>query len=660
MVSVGSGARLRRTPGGILAPPSRLTGNSRMSQVQPAAARARNTGILGLAVGAIGVVYGDIGTSPLYAMKEAFGGPHAIAVNPGNVLGVLSLIFWSLIFVVSIKYVALIMRADNKGEGGIMALMALVQRVTAGDTRLRWVLMSLGIFGAALFYGDGMITPAISVLSAVEGLEIATPAFKPYVIPISLVVLVALFVFQRQGTASVGALFGPIMMLWFATLAILGTLSIARYPEVLAALNPAYAVAFFQANHWPGFIVLGAVVLAFTGAEALYADMGHFGRKPIRYAWFGFVLPALVLNYFGQGALLLHDEAAAQNPFYLLAPSWGLYPMVVLSTLAAVIASQAVISGAFSVTRQAIQLGYLPRMDVNHTSEREIGQIYIPIMNWGLLLGIVALVLGFQTSSNLAAAYGIAVTGTMAIDTILAFVVVRGLWKWSWTATIIGITLFLSVDIAFFAANAGKIVQGGWFPLVIALVIFTIMATWKRGRELLNERLKDLAIVGEPFLEGIAKHPPTRIPGTAIFLTTSHEGVPHAMLHNLKHNKVLHERVIFLKVVFQDIPHVDDSERVEVRPLGNGFTKVFVIYGFKDETNVPRALELCAPHGLEFNMMDTSFFLSRETLIPTNKPGMALWREKLFVSMARNAGSVTAYFQIPTNRVVELGTQVEL
>jgi KUP system potassium uptake protein len=631
-----------------------------MSQAPTSPTASPNAGMLGLAVGAIGIVYGDIGTSPLYAFKEAFSGAHAIAVNPVNVLGVLSLIFWALIFVVSIKYVALIMRADNKGEGGIMALMALVQRATAGDTRLRWLLMSLGILGAALFYGDGMITPAISVLSAVEGLEVATPALKPYVIPVSLTVLIALFLFQRKGTASVGALFGPIMLVWFATIGFLGALMIAEYPDVLAALNPAHAVAFFQAHRWHGFIVLGAVVLAFTGAEALYADMGHFGRKPIRYAWFGFVLPALVLNYFGQGALLLHDASAAQNPFYLLAPSWALYPMVALSTLAAVIASQAVISGTFSITRQAIQLGYAPRMDITHTSESTIGQIYIPLMNWGLLLGIVALVVGFQSSSNLAAAYGIAVTGTMAIDTILAFVVVRGLWKWSWTATIIGITLFLSVDIAFFAANAGKIVQGGWFPIVIALVIFTIMATWKRGREILRERLRELAIAVEPFLESVAKHPPARVPGTAIFLTTSIEGVPHAMMHNLKHNKVLHERVIILTVVFQDIPHIDESERIEVWPLGNNFYKVFVIYGFKDETNIPKALELCAPHGLEFNMMDTSFFLSRETLIPTKKPGMALWREKLFVSMSRNAGSVTAYFQIPTNRVVELGTQVEL
>jgi len=631
-----------------------------MSQTLPTSVQGRHGGQLGLAIAAIGVVYGDIGTSPLYALKEAFDGPHAMAVNPVNILGVLSLIFWALIFVVSIKYVMLIMRADNKGEGGIMALMALVQRATAGETRLRWLLMSLGIFGAALFYGDGMITPAISVLSAVEGMELAAPALKHYVIPVSLAVLIALFLFQRKGTASVGALFGPVMLLWFLTLGVLGIISIARYPEVLAALSPGYAVAFFQEHKWGGFIVLGAVVLAFTGAEALYADMGHFGKKPIRYAWFGFVLPALVLNYFGQGALLLHDASAAQNPFYLLAPSWALYPMVVLSTLATVIASQAVISGAFSVTRQAIQLGYAPRMNVMHTSEREIGQIYIPAINWGLLVGIVALVLGFKTSSNLAAAYGIAVTGTMAIDTILAFVVVRGLWKWGWAQTIIGIVLFLSVDLAFFFANAGKIVQGGWFPLAIAMAIFTLLATWKRGREILYERLSELAIALEPFIDSIARHPPARVPGTAVFLTTTREGVPHAMMHNLKHNKVLHERVIILTVVFQDIPHVDDSERVEIRPLGHGFTKLFVIYGFKDETNIPRALELCAPHGFEFNMMDTSFFLSRETLIPSKRPGMALWREKLFVSMSRNAGSVTSYFQIPTNRVVELGTQVEL
>jgi KUP system potassium uptake protein len=613
-----------------------------------------------IAVAAVGVVYGDIGTSPLYALKEAFHGAHAMEVSAANVLGVLSLIFWSLIIVVSVKYVGFMMRADNKGEGGIMALMALVQHATAGGTRARWLLMTLGIFGAALFYGDGMITPAISVLSAVEGLEVATPALKRYVIPISLIVLIGLFMVQRHGTARVGALFGPVMMLWFATLGALGILSIVRYPEVLAAVNPWYAVAFFADHGVGGMIVLGAVVLAVTGGEALYADMGHFGRRPIRLAWFGYVLPALVLNYFGQGALLLHDAEAAHNPFYRLAPDWALYPMVALSTLATVIASQAVISGAFSITRQAIHLGYAPRMNIAHTSERQIGQIYIPFINWALLFGVVALVLGFKSSSNLAAAYGIAVTGTMAIDTILAFVVVRRLWGGNWAVIAAGVMAFLTIDLAFLGANALKFFQGGWFPVLVGVAIFTLLATWKLGRALLFDRLKELAIAIEPFLDSVSRHPPVRVPGTAAFLTTSFEGVPHALMHNLKHNKVLHERVVLLTVVFQDIPHIDDSERIEIWPLGNNFYKVFVIYGFKDETNIPEALELCAPLGLEFNMMDTSFFLSRETLIPTRRPGMALWREKLFVSMSRNAGSVTSYFKIPTNRVVELGTQVEL
>jgi KUP system potassium uptake protein len=613
-----------------------------------------------LVIGVIGVVFGDIGTSPLYTMKEAFHGPHGMPVSAANILGVLSLIFWSLIIVVSIKYVVFIMRADNKGEGGIMALMALVQRATTGGTRVRWLLMTLGIFGAALFYGDGMITPAISVLSAVEGLQVATPAFKRYVIPISLVVLVSLFLFQRHGTSRVGALFGPVMLLWFGTLALLGVLMIVRYPEVLTAVNPGYAIDFFSEHGVGGMLVLGAVVLAVTGGEALYADMGHFGKRPIRLAWFGFVLPALLLNYFGQGALLLHDAEAAHNPFYRLAPDWALYPMVVLSTVATVIASQAVISGAFSVTRQAIQLGYAPRMNIRHTSEREIGQIYIPFINWALLGGVVALVLGFKSSSNLAAAYGIAVTATMAIDTVLAFVVVRSLWGWNWGITIAGIFAFLTIDLAFLGANAVKFFQGGWFPVLIGVAVFTLLATWKRGREVMRDRLQDLTLTLEPFIASLTRHPPTRVPGTSIFLTTSHAGVPHAMLHNLKHNKVLHERVIILTVVFQDIPHIHDSERVEVRPLGDNFFKVFVIYGFKDETDIPKALELCAPQGLEFNMLDTSFFLSRETLIPTRRRVMAFWREKLFISMLRNATSVTAYFNIPTNRVVELGSQVEL
>jgi KUP system potassium uptake protein len=612
-----------------------------------------------LTLGAIGVVYGDIGTSVLYAIKEVFGSGH-VPFTPANVYGILSIVFWTLTVIVSLKYVTLVLRADNNGEGGLVAMLALASQSVKDKPALRRALLMIGIFGTCLFYGDGVITPAISVLSAVEGLEVATPALKRYVIPISLIVLIGLFMVQRHGTARVGALFGPVMMLWFATLGALGILSIVRYPEVLAAVNPWYAVAFFADHGVGGMIVLGAVVLAVTGGEALYADMGHFGRRPIRLAWFGYVLPALVLNYFGQGALLLHDAEAAHNPFYRLAPDWALYPMVALSTLATVIASQAVISGAFSITRQAIHLGYAPRMNIAHTSERQIGQIYIPFINWALLFGVVALVLGFKSSSNLAAAYGIAVTGTMAIDTILAFVVVRRLWGGNWAVIAAGVMAFLTIDLAFLGANALKFFQGGWFPVLVGVAIFTLLATWKLGRALLFDRLKELAIAIEPFLDSVSRHPPVRVPGTAAFLTTSFEGVPHALMHNLKHNKVLHERVVLLTVVFQDIPHIDDSERIEIWPLGNNFYKVFVIYGFKDETNIPEALELCAPLGLEFNMMDTSFFLSRETLIPTRRPGMALWREKLFVSMSRNAGSVTSYFKIPTNRVVELGTQVEL
>ncbi len=612
-----------------------------------------------LVIGAIGVVYGDIGTSPLYALKEAFTGPHGVPANHANVLGVLSLIFWSLIFVVSIKYVMLIMRADNNGEGGIMALMALVQRATENFPQLRWVLMTLGIFGAALFYGDGMITPAISVLSAVEGLEVATPALKAFVIPLTLIVLILLFVLQRHGTARVGTFFGPIMILWFITLAVLGINSIAQYPDVLAALNPLYAVQFFQLTHWAGFLVLGAVVLAVTGCEALYADMGHFGKQSIRLAWFSFVLPALVLNYFGQGALLLHSPNIT-NPFYELAPSWALYPMVALSTCATIIASQAVITGAFSITRQAIQLGYAPRMNILHTSASEIGQIYIPFMNWSLLLGVLILVLGFRTSSNLAAAYGIAVTGTMAIDTILAFVVVRGLWHSNWIFSVIGIVLFLTVDTAFFSANTEKILQGGWFPLFIGLIIFTLMSTWKRGRILLADRLAEISINLAPFVQSLIKHPPQRVPGTAVFLTANKDTVPHALLHNLKHNKILHERVIILNVRFHDVPFIDNSKRLEVETFTPWLFRIRINYGFKDQSDIPNALELCASKGIPLEVMDTSFFLSLETLISTERPGMARWREKIFISLSRNAGSIATYFNIPTNRVIELGTQIEL
>jgi KUP system potassium uptake protein len=613
-----------------------------------------------LSIAAIGVVYGDIGTSPLYTLKEVFNPAHGISTSHENVLGILSLVFWSLLIVVSLKYVVFIMRADNKGEGGIMALIALMQRVVSEDSKLRWPLLMLGLFGGSLFFGDGLITPAISVLSAVEGLEIATPAFKPYVIPIALGVLGALFFIQRKGTATVGILFGPIMIGWFLTLGVMGVNKIIEYPAVLQALNPMYGAQFFIEHRLHGFLALGAVVLALTGAEALYADMGHFGKQPIRAAWFLFVLPALLLNYFGQGALLIQDPSSAANPFYNLAPDWALYPMVGLATLATVIASQAVISGVFSVTRQATQLGFMPRMDIVHTSAREIGQIYVPVMNWAMLTGIVALILGFQNSSNLASAYGIAVTGTMAIDTILAFVVVRWMWKWGWLATLSGMLFFLSIDLAFFSANAIKILQGGWFPLAIGLLVFTLMTTWKRGKEILAERQAAASIKLLPFLRGILDHPPIRVPGTAVFLTTNPDGVPHAMLHNLVHNKVIHETVILLTVKVKDEPWVPETERVIVESLKNEFYRVTIFYGFKDEPDIPLALSRIKIKGNEFNLLETSFFLSRETLIATKMPGMAIWREKLFVSMARNGSSATAFFHIPTNRVIELGTQVEL
>ncbi len=613
-----------------------------------------------LALGAIGVVFGDIGTSPLYTMEEVFAGPHPLAVTQVNVLGILSLVFWSLLVVVSLKYVLFVMRADNKGEGGIMAMLALVQRATADRPRLAPLLAVLGIFGAALFYGDGMITPAISVLSAVEGLEVATPAFTPVVVPLAVAILVALFLLQRRGTAGVGKLFAPVMVLWFTTLGVLGAVNVARAPEVLAALSPLYALEFFAAQKSIAFLALGAVVLAVTGAEALYADMGHFGRRPIRLAWYFFVLPALVLNYFGQGALILHEPETVTNPFYHLAPAWALYPMIALATAATIIASQAVITGAFSVTRQAIQLGYLPRMAILHTSEHAIGQIYIPFINWALMAGVVALVLGFQSSTHLAAAYGIAVTGTMAIDTILGFVVVTVLWRWNRVLTISGLVAFLCVDLAFFGANVTKLLHGGWFPLAVGAVVFTLLSTWKRGRALLRERLQSSSVELEPFLEGLAAYPPQRVAGTAVFLNAQPLVVPNALLHNLAHNKVLHERVVFVTVVTEDIPYVQAQDRVRVQPLGTGFFRVILHYGFKETPDIPRALDQCKVCGETFNLLETSFFFSRETLIPSKLPGMPLWQERLFAWMARNAQSAMRFFRIPTNRVIELGTQIEL
>ncbi|MBL0074682.1 MAG: potassium transporter Kup [Rhodocyclaceae bacterium] len=614
-----------------------------------------------LALAAMGVVFGDIGTSPLYTMKEVFNGPHAVAVTPANLLGILSLVFWALTITVSLKYVLYITRADNRGEGGIMALTALALRTAkASPAGLRWISL-LGIFGAALFYGDAVITPAMSVLSAVEGLEVATPLFKPYVVPITIGILIGLFAFQPRGTASVAALFGPVMMFWFATLGALGVVNIAQHPEILAAISPTYAWDFFVANRIHGFLALGAVVLAITGGEALYADMGHFGRRPIVWAWSLFVMPCLYLNYLGQGALLLDEPSAIVNPFFHMAPDVLLYPVVVLATAATVIASQAVISGAFSLTSQAMQLGYCPRIQVRFTSDKTIGQIYIPNVNWLLLLAVIALVLGFRSSSNLASAYGIAVTLTMMIDTMLAFIVVRALWKWNWLQAASFLAFFVIVDFAFFSANIIKVMDGGWFPLLLGIGIFTLLATWRKGRILLAGRLQQDSMPLDAFLSSLNYGGPHRVEGTGIFLTTNPDGVPRAMLHNLLHNKVLHERVIMLNVSVEDVPHVPDIDQIEITKLNHGFFHMIVRYGFKDDPNIPRALQLCEGYGMEpVEMMETSFFLGRETIVPNRMPSMPLWRQVIFMWMFRNADTASAYFKIPTNRVVELGTQIEL
>ena len=613
-----------------------------------------------LALAALGVVYGDIGTSPLYAMKEVFAGNHPIPVTESNVYGSLSLFFWALIIIVSVKYVSFIMRADNRGEGGIMALIALALHDVQHKPKQAKAVMIVGILGAAMFYGDGMVTPAISVLSAVEGLEVATPALKPVVIPVTLAVLFLLFYVQRHGTALVGSLFGPVMVVWFSVLALLGLHNIVEHPGILVALDPRFGLGFLLENQAMALLAMGNVVLAVTGAEALYADMGHFGRKPIQRAWFAFVLPALVLNYFGQGALILADAEAAQNPFFNSAPDWALFPLVLLATVATVIASQAVISGAFSVTRQAMQLGFVPRMEVQHTSEREQGQIYLPAVNWGLMAAVMILVLGFRSSNNLAAAYGIAVTGDMVITSLLATVVVARTWGWGWWRAALLFGAFLSVELVFLAANILKIPDGGWFPLVAGVGVFILMTTWKRGRQLLNERLQGERLELSLFLESLSASMPTRVAGTAVFLNADPNGVPHALLHNLMHNKVLHERVVLVSVQVFDVPYVPDIDRVEVKRLRENFWSVIVQFGFKDEPDLPLALSHCADVGLEFNPLDTSYFIGRETLIPRLDSEMAFWREKIFVAMFRNAGSATAFFRIPSNRVVELGTQVVL
>ncbi|HET6618612.1 MAG TPA: potassium transporter Kup [Dongiaceae bacterium] len=612
----------------------------------------------GLALGAIGVVFGDIGTSPLYAMKESFAGAHPLTPDEPHVLGVLSLIFWSIMLIVTAKYVAIIMRADNKGEGGSLAMLALATRLTHGSN-LTPIIVVIGIFAAALFYGDSMITPAISVLSAVEGLQVAAPGLDEYVVPLTLVILILLFAFQKNGTARVGALFGPVMLLWFITLTVLGVANIVHYPRVLLALNPYYAARFFFIDGWTAFLALGSVVLAVTGSEALYADMGHFGRMPIRFAWFFLVLPALVINYFGQGALIIQVPGAIQNPLFLMAPEWAGLPLVGLATVATVIASQAVITGAFSVTRQAIQLGYLPRMQIIHTSASEMGQIYLPFVNWMLATFVAFLVLGFKSSTHLAAAYGVAVTGTMIIDALLLSVVAALLWKWKPIVLGLVVGTFLFVDLSFFTANLTKIAHGGWFPLAIGLVIFLILTTWKRGRALLWERVSKDSLELETFLNAVSDRVP-RVPGTAIFMTGTATGTPGSLLHNLKHNKVLHEQVVVLTVRFQEIPYVPEDQRFELTTLPKNFYRLLLSYGFMEEPNIPEALRRAGQKGLHCDPMQSSYFLSRETVIPSSKPGMAMWREHIFAWMSRSATSAMDFFNIPPNRVVELGTQVEI
>ena len=612
-----------------------------------------------LILGAIGVVFGDIGTSPLYALKETFAGHHPMAVEQANVLGILSLIFWTIMILVTLKYVTIIMRADNRGEGGSLALLARVTEITR-NSPATWFVTMLGIFAAALFYGDSMITPAISVLSAVEGLTVITPHFQEYVLPIAALVLTLLFWIQRHGTGAVGKFFGPVMTGWFSVLALLGLINIWESPGVLVALNPYYAFALLIGHPLDSFLALGAVVLAVTGGEALYTDMGHFGKFPIRVAWFGLVLPALVLNYFGQGALLLNEPAAIQNPFFLLAPDWALIPMVLLATAATVIASQAVISGAFSVARQAVQLGLLPRMKIVHTSDREEGQIFVPFTNLTLFVAVMALVFGFQSSSNLAAAYGIAVTGTMMIDTILVGFVIILAWRWNrWLAGAL-LTALLLVDLAFFSANAIKLLQGGWFPVVIALASFTTLTTWRQGRKLLFKEMGNLTMPLDQFINSIGLAPVKRVDRTAVYMTSRPEGAPAALLHNLKHNQVLHDRNILVTVMTAEVPSVADPERAKVIELGQGFFRVFLRYGFMEHPDIPKGLAMCAEQGLAISLVDTSFFLSREVVIPKLTPGMVLWREVLFSWMLRNAQSATEFFRIPTNLVVELGTKVEI
>ena len=620
-----------------------------------------------LMVGAIGIVFGDIGTSPIYAFRETFAGHHTLEPDSLHIYGVLSLIFWSMLIIVALKYVTIIMRADNKGEGGSLALLALINRSADEGEKKKWTMgiVMLGVFATALFYGDSMITPAISVLSAVEGLTTVQAGFAPYVVPTAVGILIGLFAIQSHGTARVGLLFGPIMLVYFVTLAVLGSMHILKHPSVMfEMLNPLNAVQFYVAEPLPAFIAMGSVVLSVTGAEALYADMGHFGRRPIKFSWLYFVMPALLLNYMGQGAMLLEQTPAAaletvKNPFFFLAPEAMRLPLVILATMATIIASQAVISGAFSVTQQAIQLGFIPRLRIRFTSEHAAGQIYIPVVNWALMVMVILLVLMFGSSSNLAAAYGIAVTGAMLIDGVLISVVLFSLWKWPAWKAIPLLTIFFTIDILYFGANLLKVPDGGWFPLLIGAIAFTLLTTWAKGRKLMIDRMAEAALPIEVFIKSAATSA-TRVPGTAVFMTTSMTGVPHALLHNLKHNKVLHERVMLLTVRIEDVPYVMTGKRIDTQDYGAGFFRIILRYGFMEEIDVPAALAQVKQCGPQFRMMDTSFFLARQTLIASSRPGMAIWREKLFAWMLRNAESAMEFFRLPTNRVVELGSQVEI
>ncbi|MDF2494650.1 potassium transporter Kup [Sphingomonas sp.] len=612
-----------------------------------------------LALGAVGVVYGDIGTSPLYAMKEVFVGHHPLAVDQLHIFGVVSLVFWSLVLIVTCKYVMTILRADNNGEGGSLALLALIQRRSGAGKRWEPGLVVLGVLATALFFGDCMITPAISVLSAVEGLATVEQRFDSFVIPIAVTILIGLFYLQSVGTARVGRLFGPIMMVYFITLSVLGLYHVVAQPDILLALDPRWAFRFAAADGMLAFLALGSVVLAVTGAEALYADMGHFGRKPIAYAWLWFVFPALMLNYLGQGALMLSDPAAAKNPFFLMAPEEWRLPLVILATMATVIASQAVITGAYSVVQQAVQLGLMPRLRIDHTSASAAGQIYIPSINWALLTMVLLLILGFRESSNLAAAYGIAVTGTMFISTCMVAVLIQRVWHWPLWAVVPFVAAFLCIDGLYFSSNLTKVPDGGWFPLLVAIIVFVLLTTWATGRKLMLERMREGAMPIKVFI-GSAAGSATRVPGTAVFMTSTPEGVPHALLHNLKHNRVLHERVILLTVKVSDMPYVAEEARFEHKALGEGFHRVILRYGFMESPDIPAALKSFNDCDGEFRMMETSFFLSRQTLLPSARPGMAIWREKLFAWMLRNAESAMEFFRLPTNRVVELGSQIEI